>query len=464
MTDSPPNVAVRPGILAAALLLLELLAGMQAYVLSMVAPLVAGEFHAQQYYGVLAGVAQIAMFVTIPLGPALLQRFSVNTLLLWLTGLSVVGGVVSALAPSLVIFLAGRAVSGLASGALATVSLAAIVTVLPPTWRRAVLAGYNAMWVCTSLVGPLYAGWIAAVLSWRWSLVLYLPLLLVARAIIARQLSGTMRPGDRRERAPVGPAIVLAGGICVLSAVGLQDLPAVAAIGAGAIGTAVSLLAAARLLPPGTLRARRGRPAALASMGLLTGAYFGAWAIMSILVHDLLGGSATAVAVTLGAGGLGWAVAGLGTSRWPASTPAAYARRARVGCALLVLGLAGVGAVLVGGWWAGSGVVAAGWALAGVGMGLLYLDTLNHIVDVPVEVDGVSVPRAAASAILVESIASAVCSTAAAAVVGRGITEGNGSLSAVVVLAAAATLAIAILLTSRRIDPGMAVASTARRT
>lgn len=452
MTGSPRNVGVRPGILAAALLLLELLAGMQAYVLSMVAPLVAGEFDAQQYYGVLAGIAQIAMFVTIPLGPALLQRFSVNSLLLWLTGLSVIGGVVSALAPSVAIFLTGRAVSGLAAGALATVSLAAIVTVLPPAWRRAVLAGYNAMWVCTSLVGPLYAGWIASVLSWRWSLVLYLPLLLVARAIIAGQLSGTMRPGDRRERAPVGPAIVLAAGVSVLSAVGLRGLSTAAAIGAGVLGAAVSLLAAARLLPAGTLRAGRGRPAALASMGLLTGAYFGAWAIMSILVHDLMGGSATAVALVLGGGGLGWAVAGLGAARWPAATPAAYARRAKIGCTLLVLGLAGAGAELVGVWTVGAGVIAAAWTVAGVGMGLLYLDTLNHIIDVPVEVDGVPAPRAAAAAVLVESIASAVCSTCAAAVVGRGISAGNGRLPAVIVLAAAAALAVAILLTSRRVE------------
>src|SRR5690349_18280083 len=158
-----------------------------------VVPIVGADLDAHEYYGVVTGTAQVAMFLTMPLGPWLLQRFRVERLLLDLTWLSVGGGVVSAVAPSVGVFVLGRAASGLASGALATVSLSAIVTAMPPAWRRAVLAGYNVIWVVASLVGPLYAGWVTSHVSWRWALVLYLPLLVVARAVIARQLTGHLR-------------------------------------------------------------------------------------------------------------------------------------------------------------------------------------------------------------------------------------------------------------------------------
>ncbi|HEY0186884.1 MAG TPA: MFS transporter [Cellulomonas sp.] len=453
--------ASRFGLLAAALLALELVAGMQSYLLATLAPVVAADLDAQEYYGVMTATAQVAMFLTMPLGPYLLHRFRVDRLLLHLTWLSVLGGAASALAPSIGVFLLGRAASGLASGALATVSLAAIVTVLPAGWRRAVLAGYNAMWLATSLVGPAYAGWIASVLSWRWALVLYLPLLVLARVVVARRLGGSMPPGTDRERLTVGAALVLAGGVALLSVVGLTGVPAALAAVLGLAGTLVALLAARRLLPGGMFRPARGRPAALATMGLATASYFGASSLIAIVVHDLLGGTAREVAAVLACGGLGWALTGLAVSRWPAREPHAYARRAAVGAALIAVGVLGTGLPLVLDVAAPRvGVVLVGWSVAGVGMGLVYLDTLNHIVEVPPETDGVSVPRAAAAAVLVESIATAVTTTAVTAVVGRAVAGGAGAGAAVLCLALTVLVALAIVrVAPRTVGPGPVVPS-----
>jgi hypothetical protein len=80
-------------------------------------------------------------------------------------------------------------------------------------------------------------------------------------------------------------------------------------------------------------------------------------------------------------------------------------------------------------------VVLVGWTVAGLGMGLMYLDTLNHIVEVPPEVDGVSAAQAAAGAILVEAVATAVMATLTTAVVGRAVAGGGGVAAAVGVLA-----------------------------
>jgi len=277
---------VSNAIIAASLLAMEFIVGMQTYVLRTALPIVGSDLDAHQYYGVIVGTFQIAMFLTMPLGPYLLQRFRVDRVFLYLTWVSVAGGVISAVAPSTAIFVLGRAIAGLAGGATSTVSLAAIVTVLPPGWRRAVLAGYNVMWVCTSLLGPLYGSWVASALSWRWALVLYLPLMLVARIVLAHQLKGTQQSGGGKEPLPLGSAALLAGGVALVSVTGIQHLSGVLAIGAGLVGTAAALAAARVLLPEGTMRIRRGRPAAVATMGVLTGSYFGAAEIVSIVVEE----------------------------------------------------------------------------------------------------------------------------------------------------------------------------------
>lgn len=439
----------RNGILAAALLAVEFVAGMQTYLLRTVTPLVGADFDAHEYYGVITGTAEIAMFLTMPLGPYLLQRYRVDRLLLHLTSLSVAGGVVSALAPNVGIFILGRACSGLAAGALASVSLATIVSVLPGVWRRAVLAGYNVMWVITSLIGPLYAAWVASALSWRWALVLYLPLLVIVRVVIARQLTGTLPSSGAQERLTVGSAFILTSSVVLLSMIGLHGLPAGVAVAVGGVGAVGALFAARRLLPNGTLSLRPGRPAALATMGLLTGAYFGASAIIAIIVHDLLDGTSREVAFVLGGGGLGWAFAGLAAARWPAQAARAYVRRSTLGAGLLSVGLLATGAVLLAdGMTLRVEVVLIGYAIASVGMGLTYLDTINHIVDVPQAVDGVSPAKAAALGILVEAIATAVTGTFTAALVGRAVAGGGGEAAAAVALAltflAAASLAWAV--------------------
>ncbi|HEX6194785.1 MAG TPA: MFS transporter [Jiangellaceae bacterium] len=454
MTDSnaakTQTSTVRNALLAAALLAVEFIAGTQAYLLRTVIPLVGADLDAREYYGVITGTTQVAMFVTMPLGPYLLQRFRVERLLVHLTWLSVVSGAVSAIAPTVGVFVLGRAGSGLASGALATVSLAAIVTAMPPRWRRTVLAGYNLIWVFISLLAPVYAGWVASELSWRWALVLYLPLLVVARIVIARQLTGTMQTGGQ-ERLVVGSALLLAGGVALLSLVGLRGLSAGVAIAVGIAGAAMAVFAGRRLLPAGTLSAAMRRPAAVATMGLVTGAYFGAAEIIGIIVHDLLGGTTGQVALVLGGSGLGWALAGLAAARWPAQAPRRYVHRSTLGAGILSLGLLTTIATLLVDAMSRVEIVLIGWTAAGVGIGLVYLDTLNHIVDVPQEDDGVSPATAAASTILVEAIATAVMGTLTTAGVGRAIAGGGGMAAAVVLLALCVVAAATIAWSARRV-------------
>jgi MFS family permease len=438
-------------VLALALLSVELVAAMQSYVTGTITPLMASDLDAQQGYGLLAATTQASLFLTMPLGAALLSRWSAATMLAWLTPAVVVGGVVSAVAPTFAVFLGGRVLAALASGALMTVGMSALVTALPGVWRRGVLAGYAMVWLVASLVGPLYAGSTAAVIGWRWAVVAYLPLLLVARAVVILQLRRLDRSQrDRRRRLGLVPAAALAGGITLVSAAG----PSWAALAVAGVGATVVVLAAARILPAGTLRARPGRPSSILLLGTLCGAYFGAQAIVAITAHDILGRGAGSLALLLGIGGAGWSVLGLACSRWPARDRTAYRRRMGLGAVLLAGGagllvVATLPATPQAWWW-----LVAGWGCSGLGMGTCYVDTLNQVLDEPSVPDGIGPSEAAQSLVMSEVVGTALVSTTTASAMAWAVLDlaGRGWFVPVV-YAALGLLALLLMPLARRAAP-----------
>ncbi|MCK0111278.1 MFS transporter [Ornithinimicrobium sp. F0845] len=395
-------------VLAVALLLVELVAACQSYLTATITPLMAQDLDAREGYGLLVAVTQAAMFLTMPLGAALLSRWPAARMLAWLTPVVVLGGAISAVAPDFTIFLAGRVLAALAAGALMTVSLSALATALPPAWRRMTLAGYALVWLVASLVGPVYAGWASAVIGWRWALVAYLPLFLAARAVVILRLREMDRAeqGDR-ERLALVPAALLAAGITAVSLAGTtwgRNLVA-------GVGVVVVLAAATRILPTGTLTLARGRRRLILLIGVLCGAYFGAHAVVAITAHDLLGRDAGSLAVLLGAGGVGWAVLGMICGRWPARTTGGYVNRVTLGALVLAGGTALMAAAVLPGVPGAWTLLVAGWTLSGVGMGLCYVDTLNRGLDTPVVPDGIGTSQAAQALVMAEVIATALAGT-----------------------------------------------------
>ena len=390
-------------VLVAALLLVELLAGMQVYLSSTVTPLLAAELSGQHLYGVAAAAGLVASFVTMPLGGSLLARWSASSLVGWLTLGSIAGAAVCGVAPSMEVFIAGRVVSGLAAGAIATVGMGVIVSSLPLHWRRLVLASYNVVWLVSSLVGPAYAAWISHWLSWRWAMVAYLPLLLIARLLIARQLRRVPTPPGREGDLPWREGLLLAGGVALISALAFSPtwgwIPAIA-------GLAAIAAASQTLFPRSVMLAAPGQPAAVAGLALLAGIFFGASSVAAIVAHDVLGFTELQLGILLSLGGIGWAVTGLWCGK--RAVPR-FTARANVGVTLLVSGL-----LLM----ATAGAAPAyilGWLLAGLGMGLAYLDLLNR----GVAGDHPDLPESVAptAVILAETIPTAIAMTLTASIV-----------------------------------------------
>ena len=172
-----------------------------------------------------------------------------------------------------------------------------------------------------------------------------------------------LRPRSTASRTPSATAL---GAAFVLAALSSHNV--LSALGLAALGVILGVAPLRRLLPAGTLRADRGLPATILSRGLLTFAFFGADAYVTLTITTLRGHS------TLMAG----AVVTASTLAWTAGSWV-QARLNDRGRAPAWCGPAWCSFWWARAAWSGSsgpgvpvGEAFVAWSIAGFGMGLSY--------------------------------------------------------------------------------------------
>ncbi|MCB0962758.1 MAG: MFS transporter [Acidimicrobiales bacterium] len=284
------------------------------------------------------------------------------------------GLVVGALAPSMPVLIAGRALQGFGAGAIPATAYASIARGIPERLRPSMFAVLSTAWVVPGLIGPAAALGIEHALSWRWVFALLLPLVVVAAAMtvpVLRHLDAA-RAAERRAAARPGPRIRL-GGVAALVAgatavfVGAGGGLATWSVPLAAVGLAVAVVAARRLLPAGTLRLAPGVPATVGVRAVLTCAFFAADAYVPLAVVEGRGGPSWVAGLALTVTSITWASGSWYQAR--VLERVGPRRLDRWGFALIAVGAAVMVAVAAG---APVGFVVVAWAVAGAGMGTAY--------------------------------------------------------------------------------------------
>lgn len=427
--------------IAISVITLELLGGMQAYLSQLILPILAADLHAQNSYGVIMGVSAIASMVGLQIGAALMSKVPLPRLVLLATMLLVIGAFLSASAPHIVIYLLGAIIRGVSGSILAMTSIGAVALGLSGRARQLTLAFSSASWVVSSVIGPSYAAWVTHLLSWRWAMLLYLPLLLVARIIVAVSLKVETQPGT--------PPFSYKALILMIIGVSLTIVPATGAtkvllLVAGAV---VLGRVAIVLMPLHTFLDKTPRRAALAGMFFLTGSYFSANELIGLTAHDVFQAGPDTLGVILMGGGLGWATMGLYCGLKPASTRNLFQFRSHLG-----LGLIFLAAVFMASWsvtqWhfpTSAVILVTVWSIAGIGMGLVYLDTLNIFFEDPAVSDGISMEEMASSSVIVESLASTMFVPLIASLVSLAFMSGDTFSSTPYVISWSLVAALAVI-------------------
>src|SRR3954468_19782979 len=351
----------RLGQVAVGLLLVELLAAMQVFLTATLLPAVAADLGGRAWYAAAIAASAATVFVTMPVSGPLADRLGPARVLALFAPAYVAGGGVSAAGPAVGVYVLGRAVQGLAAGGLATVALATVGGVLPAAWRPRMFALTSAMWIVPALIGPTYAALAAAAVGWRAAAAALLALGLLVRLRLAHVLPANAGTDGARRPLRVAPALLLA--LCMAIVATAATAGAAGAVAAAAAAVA-ALAVSRRLLMPGALRLRAGRPAAIGALLVLAAAYFGVDAVVVIVCRERLGASGLAAGLVLSAGALAWSLATVGRERLARRLGPPAAATVRTGALLLGAGCAAMAVVaatdgpigaLAGGWVAARG-------------------------------------------------------------------------------------------------------------
>ena len=115
------------------------------------------------------------------------------------------------LAPTIGLLVAFRALQGIAAALLTPSSLAVIVSTFPARERGPAIGTWTAWGTIAGAVGPLVAGAILGVASWRWIFVINLPLVAGCLWLIAKAVPATARTSAGRKVDVIGALLGVLG-------------------------------------------------------------------------------------------------------------------------------------------------------------------------------------------------------------------------------------------------------------
>jgi len=354
------------------------------------------------------------------------------------TGLAVAG-----LAPTMGVLVAGRVLQGMGAGAIPSVAYAAIGRCLPGSLRARMMAVLSTAWVVPGLAGPAVAAEVAHAFGWRWVFLGLLPVVAVAGAIAVPALIRLGPPASASTGEPrLIDALRTAAGATLLLA-GLTLAVGSGAVLAGcaliAAGAVIGLPALRRLVPPGTLTARRGLPAVILTRGLLTFTFFGADAYVTLAVTTIRHHTPVYAGIAVTGATLSWTAGAWVQARlndtWEGR------RLIRTGLVIVLASIAGMIVALQPAIPAWSALIA--WTVAGLGMGLAYAPTsLMMLREAPPGQEG----RVSASLNLADVLGTAIGigigGAAVAASTGHDLRAGVTAAFAAAALAGLAALAV----------------------
>ncbi len=314
------------------------------FVATTIMPSVVAEIGGLAYYAWNATLFIVGSIVGSALASELLARHGARGAYRIAALAFAAGSLAAALAPTMPVLLAARALQGLGGGMLFALSYALIRLVLPQElWPRAI-ALVSGTWGVAALSGPFVGGIFAEIGQWRLAFWAVLAATGAFALLCARVLPapGTAPPPIGAGRFPSRRLALLAG-----AALAISGASVVPSLWVNAAGLAVALLllvamvrleraATVRLLPSDALRPATPLGAVYLTMGLVT---VGTNAIVFVpLLLQVLHGLSP-----LGAGyltvlqALGWTVGSLLSA---GSNPGRAARAMVLGPAAMTVGLA----------------------------------------------------------------------------------------------------------------------------
>ena len=367
-----------PGLrrLTAGLVLTVTLVAFESLAISTVMPVVSDDLGGLSLYGWVFSGFFLGSLLGIVLAGQGADRHGtrapfVGGLLLFAAGL-LLGG----LASSMPMLVGARILQGVGAGTIPAIAYTCIGREYPAALRPRVFAVFSSAWVIPGLVGPAAA---SAIAGWTWRAVFLalLPMVAVAAAMTIPVLRGSppAPPANSRreddENVADAPrvrrcAVVLIAGVALVL-VGLSARSPWLTAPLVVAGAPIAAMAFIRLVPEGTARLRPGLPAAVGARGVLTFAFFGTDAFVSLAFSEVRDQPTWVAGLALTSATITW-TAGAWIQQRLVHTkgPRWLVQR---GFVILAAGIVGMLVALTA---VPVPIAIAVWSLAGLGVGLSY--------------------------------------------------------------------------------------------
>ncbi len=297
----------------------------------------------------------------------------------------------------------GSMISRMVSPILGMVAMGAVALGISGRARQLTFAFSSFSWLIASIIGPTYSAWIISLLSWRWAMLIYLPFFLITRLFIVHNIRE--KSINKQSNFDSKTTFIIIIGISLitfpLSSTILRILTTI-------IGICCLLYTSFQLLPKGTFYKNSIRHRALLMLFLLSGVYFAADDIISLMAHDLFNANIVEMSTILMIAGIAWSGVGIYCGIKPASNFTHYKKRAFFGLSLITIAIFSITlVVLIKPLYLITYLIIL-WGIAGFGMGWIYLDTLNILFDPPEKDDGISPKEMGVASSLVETLSSEI--------------------------------------------------------
>lgn len=176
----------RRTIVTGALLLSNIMAGMDGTIVNTALPAITSDLHALQYMGWIVATFLLGMAVATPLWSKFGEHKGNKVAYISATTMFMVGAIFQGLAPNILWFIIARTVMGIGAGGMNTIPFIVFAEIYQNLRKRAEVLGISSTCFGTaSIIGPLLGGWLVDTWSWHWVFYVNVPIAIVAITIIS---------------------------------------------------------------------------------------------------------------------------------------------------------------------------------------------------------------------------------------------------------------------------------------